>query len=136
MVVDDSVVYRKAIARILEATSGVEKVYQASNGKEAIRIFKESPTDLVTLDIEMPLMTGLETLPELLKIKPDAKVVMISSLTKRGASQTMEALSLGACDYVTKEQALDSDRTKRKPLARPSTINSKLSSRPHHRPSP
>lgn len=105
MVVDDSVIYRKAIVRILQASDGVDEVLQASNGKEALRIYKDRPADLVTLDIEMPLMTGLETLPEILKINAGAKVLMISSLTKRGASHTMEALNLGATDFITKEQA-------------------------------
>jgi len=105
LVVDDSVLYRKTIAKKLQSFSGVGEVRQASNGKEALRMFKEKPADLVTLDIEMPLMTGLETLPEILALRSETKVLMISSLTARGAEQTVKALTLGATDYVTKEQA-------------------------------
>ena len=105
LVVDDSVIYRKAIVRILEASPSISSVRQASNGKEAIRMFQESPADLVTLDIEMPLMTGLEALPHLIKIKPETKVLMVSSLTVKAAAVTMECLQLGATDFITKEQA-------------------------------
>ena len=105
LVVDDSVLYRKTISRKLQGMPEIGEVRQASNGKEALRLFKEKPADLVTLDIEMPLMTGLEALPQILEHCPQTKVLMISSLTVRGAEQTMKALSLGATDYVTKEQA-------------------------------
>ena len=105
LVVDDSVIYRKAIVKILEGSGSVSLVRQASNGKEALRMFQENPSDLVTLDIEMPLMTGLEALPLLIQIKPDVKVLMVSSLTVKAATVTMECLNLGATDFITKEQA-------------------------------
>ena len=105
LVVDDSVIYRKAIVRIFESTANIDSIRQASNGKEALRMYQESPADLVTLDIEMPLMTGLELLPEILNINSQARVLMISSLTARGASITLACLNLGATDFITKEQA-------------------------------
>lgn len=105
MVVDDSVIYRKNIAKIISELPGVEVVEQASNGKEAVRKFKENPTDLVTLDIEMPMLNGIDTIPEILKIKSRTMILMISSLTAAGASETFEALKRGALDYVTKQQA-------------------------------
>jgi two-component system chemotaxis response regulator CheB len=104
-VVDDSVIYRKAIIKELQGIPEISSIEQASNGKEAVRKYQASPTDLVTLDIEMPLMSGLEVLPEILKINPKAKVMMISSLTVKGASTTMQALQMGATDFITKEQA-------------------------------
>jgi len=105
LVVDDSVLYRKSISKKLQSLPEIGEIRQASNGKEALRLFQEKPADLVTLDIEMPLMTGLEVLPKILELRPETKVLMISSLTVRGAEQTMMALSIGAMDYITKEQA-------------------------------
>lgn len=105
LVVDDSVIYRKTLTRLLDKLPQIGTVFQASNGKEAVRMFEKNPTDLVTMDIEMPLMTGLEALPKILDINKEAKVLMISSITKRGASYTIEALSKGAADFITKEQA-------------------------------
>jgi two-component system chemotaxis response regulator CheB len=102
LVVDDSVVIRRLITQALQAEADIEVVGTASNGKLALAKLEQLRPDLVTLDIEMPEMDGLETLPLLRAAHPRLPVVMFSTLTERGAAATLEALSLGASDYVTK----------------------------------
>jgi len=102
LVTDDSVVVRRIITDMLSTDPLIEVVGTASNGKVALTKIASLKPDLVTLDIEMPEMDGLETLRELRKIAPGLPVIMFSSFTERGASATFEALSLGASDYVTK----------------------------------
>jgi len=105
LVVDDSVLYRRAIIKALNEIPAVTEINEASNGKEAARKFEENPADLVTLDIEMPLMNGIDTIPHLLKANPKAYILMISSLTQKGATKTIDALNAGASDFLTKEHA-------------------------------
>lgn len=102
LVVDDSVVVRRMVTDALAADPGVEVVGTAANGKIALSKLSQVKPDAVTLDIEMPIMDGLETLVELRKTHPKLPVVMFSTLTERGAKATLDALSLGASDYVTK----------------------------------
>lgn len=105
MIVDDSIFVRVLLRDILESAEEAEikVVASVSNGKEAIREFMANPDiDVVTLDIKMPEKDGIETLKELMKIRR-VPVLMISSLTKNGAKKTIEALSLGAVDFITKE---------------------------------
>jgi two-component system chemotaxis response regulator CheB len=102
LVVDDSVVIRRLITQALQAEADIEVVGTASNGKLALAKLEQLRPDLVTLDIEMPEMDGLATLPPLRASHPRLPVIMFSTLTERGAAATLEALSLGASDYVTK----------------------------------
>ncbi len=102
MIVDDSVVIRRLVAHALEQDLGIEVVGSASNGRIALNKIPHLNPDVITLDIEMPEMGGLEMLGELQSGFPDIRVVMFSTLTERGASATIEALSRGADDYVTK----------------------------------
>jgi two-component system chemotaxis response regulator CheB len=102
LVVDDSVVIRRLITQALQAEADIEVVGTASNGKLALAKLDQLRPDLVTLDIEMPEMDGLATLPQLRAAHPRLPVIMFSTLTERGAAATLEALSLGASDYVTK----------------------------------
>lgn len=103
MIVDDSILVRVLLKDIIEKSGKNFKVVAtASNGNEAIKILKSNPNiDLITLDILMPEKNGLETLKEVLKIK-EIPVVMISSYTSEGAKETIEALSMGAVDFITK----------------------------------
>lgn len=125
MVVDDSILFKKALIKIIDELPGVEVVGSAGNGKEAIRNFEKKPVDIVTLDLEMPLMSGLEVIPELLKIKKDVKIIMISSVTQTGASETLKALSLGAKDFITKAQSFGIDEDQKTYLTR--TLKEKFS---------
>jgi two-component system, chemotaxis family, protein-glutamate methylesterase/glutaminase len=101
-VVDDSVVIRNFVATTLSNNPQIEVVGRASNGKVALKKLAQQDTDIVTLDVEMPEMNGLETLAELVKLYPHIRVIMFSTLTERGAKTTLEALSLGASDYAAK----------------------------------
>ncbi len=102
LVVDDSPVLRKLITEALRADREIEVVGTASNGKEAVEKAPRLRPDVITLDIEMPIMDGLTALEKLRKVYPKARVIMFSSLTEKGAKETIKALSLGAFDFVTK----------------------------------
>ncbi len=102
LVVDDSVVIRKVLCDTLSQDAELEIVGSASDGRIALSKIQQLNPDLVTLDVEMPVMNGLETLKELRKSYPKLPVIMFSTLTERGASATLDALSLGASDYATK----------------------------------
>lgn len=102
LVVDDAVVVRRLVTDLLAAEPDVEVAGTAANGRIALSKIEQLRPDLVTLDIEMPEMDGLETLRHLRARWPDLPVIMFSTLTARGAHATLDALSLGASDYVTK----------------------------------
>lgn len=102
MIVDDSAVVRSLIARILGQHSRIKVVASAPNGRAAVEQLKRDPVDVVVLDIEMPVMTGLEALPLIIEAVPGIKVIMASTLTMRGAAVSLEALQMGAADFVPK----------------------------------
>jgi len=102
LVVDDAVVVRKIVTDALSNDPTLEVVGTASNGRLALSRIPQLNPDVVTLDIEMPEMNGLEALKEIRKVYPRLPVIMFSTLTERGAAATLDALSLGASDYVTK----------------------------------
>lgn len=102
LIVDDSVVIRKLLSDTLSADPALTVVGTASDGRIALAKILQLKPDLVTLDIEMPVMNGLETLAALRKLYPKLAVIMFSTLTERGAAATLDALSLGASDYATK----------------------------------
>jgi two-component system chemotaxis response regulator CheB len=102
LVVDDSVVIRKVLSETLASDQELEIVGIASDGKIGLAKIAQLHPDLVTLDVEMPVMNGLEALVEVRKLYPQLPVIMFSTLTERGAAATLDALSLGASDYVTK----------------------------------
>lgn len=102
LIVDDSVVIRRVVSDVLGADAALEVVGTAANGKIALQRVEQYHPDIVTLDIEMPEMSGLETVTELKKRFPKIPVIMFSVATERGAQVTLEALARGASDYVTK----------------------------------
>ncbi len=102
LVVDDAVVVRRIITNVLNEDRMLEVVGVAANGKIALDKISRLKPDIITLDIEMPVMDGLQTLAELRKLYPGLPVIMFSTLTERGAAATLDALALGANDYVTK----------------------------------
>ena len=102
LVVDDSVVIRRLVSSVLEEDPDITVVGTAANGKLALAKLPTLKPDLITLDIEMPEMDGLATLRELRRTDRKTPVVMFSTLTERAAKATLEALALGANDYVTK----------------------------------
>src|SRR5262245_9637878 len=102
LVVDDSVVIRRLLTDILSQDPEIEVAGSAPNGRIALQKLPQLNPDLVTLDIEMPEMDGLATLPELRKTYPKLPVIMFSTLTARGAMATLDALARGATEYVKK----------------------------------
>ncbi len=102
LVVDDSVVVRKLLSEVLASTPEIELAATASSGAIALSKIPQVNPDVVTLDIEMPGLNGIETLKEIRRLYPKLAVIMFSTLSERGAAVTLEALSLGASDYVTK----------------------------------
>jgi two-component system chemotaxis response regulator CheB len=104
LVVDDSLVMRKAISRMLSKDANIQVVGTANDGRDALEKIETLKPDVITMDVEMPVMDGLEALRQIMSKNP-IPVIMMSALTKEGAEITMEALNLGACDYVTKDFA-------------------------------
>jgi two-component system, chemotaxis family, protein-glutamate methylesterase/glutaminase len=106
LVVDDSVVVRRLLIEALTSDPAIEVAGSAADGQIALAKIPLLRPDLVTLDVEMPVISGLETLREIRKLYPKLPVIMFSTLTERGAATTLDALSLGASDYVTKPQTV------------------------------
>ncbi|MBI3410972.1 MAG: chemotaxis response regulator protein-glutamate methylesterase [Planctomycetes bacterium] len=102
LIVDDAVVVRRMLSDVLASDPLIEVVGAAANGKIALAKIPQVNPDLLTLDVEMPEMDGLQTLAAVRKSYPCLPVIMFSTVTERGAVATLEALSLGATDYITK----------------------------------
>ena len=106
--VDDAVVIRKLVSAVLDADPDLEVVGRAANGRLALAKIPQVNPDVVVLDVEMPEMDGLETLKVIRQRYPKLPVIMFSALTQRGAVATLDALTLGANDYVCKPSKLGS----------------------------
>lgn len=105
LVIDDSAVARGLMTRWIEEDPDLVLVGAAVDGEQGIRKAEELRPDLIILDVEMPKMDGLAALPILLKTVPGCRIVMASTLTRRGGEVTIRALSMGAADYAPKPQA-------------------------------
>jgi two-component system chemotaxis response regulator CheB len=103
LVVDDSALMRKLIPQILEADPSIEVVGTAMDGTFCLKKIEELKPNVVTLDLEMPGMNGIDTLKEIMRSHP-VPVIVVSSHSTEGASVTMKALGLGAFDFVAKPQ--------------------------------
>lgn len=102
LVVDDAVVVRRMVTDVLSEDPDIEVAGVAANGRIGVQKLTQVNPDIVTLDVEMPEMNGLEALKAIRETHPTLPVIMFSTLTERGGAATLEALSLGASDYVTK----------------------------------
>lgn len=102
LIVDDSAFVRRALQRVLSADRAFEVAAAVEHGRAALEVLAKQSIDAVVLDVEMPVMDGLETLKALRERFKSLPVVMFSTLTTRGGEATLEALTLGANDYVTK----------------------------------
>jgi len=109
LIVDDSLVFRKAVETVLSSEEEIEISGSAWNGVKALNAIQKDRPDIVTLDIEMPELDGLETLKAIQELnnssdEPPIGVIMLSAFTKNGADITVKALQLGAFDFVTKPE--------------------------------
>ncbi len=102
MLVDDSAIVRGMMTRAFQDEPLIKVVATASDGEMALRVVTQQSVDIIILDIEMPRMDGITALPELLRLSPQSRVIMASTLTERNAEISLKALSLGASDYVPK----------------------------------
>ncbi|GGE01145.1 chemotaxis response regulator protein-glutamate methylesterase of group 2 operon [Tsuneonella deserti] len=105
MIVDDSLVARTVLSRIVEAEPDCEIVAKATTGEMAIARLAETPVDVILLDLEMPGMGGIGALPKILEMAEGGQVLVVSSLTAEGAEHTLSALSMGAADTLLKPRA-------------------------------
>jgi len=101
LIVDDSAFMRKLISEIVNSSDKLETVGTAKNGKEALAMIETLKPDVITMDVEMPVMNGQIALEKIMASNP-LPVVMLSAVTKEGADSTMRALDAGAVDFITK----------------------------------
>ncbi len=106
LVIDDSRFFRRIIVEILNADSHIEVIGQASNGKEAVKLVTSLKPDLVTMDVEMPIMNGIEAVRRIMKSNP-VPILMLSTHTTKGAQSTLDALEAGAVDFIFKNFGKD-----------------------------
>ncbi len=102
LVVDDSAVARRLLTDTIAADPGLKVIGTAADGTAALKSLKELAPDIITLDVEMPGLSGIDTVREVRKQNPHIPIIMFSSLTEIGSTATLEALTAGASDYVTK----------------------------------
>ncbi|WAA13584.1 protein-glutamate methylesterase/protein-glutamine glutaminase [Fervidibacillus halotolerans] len=120
LVVDDSLFMRKLISNLLNEDDRIEVIATASNGKEALKKIQTFKPDVVTLDVEMPVLNGLETLDIIMKETP-LPVIMLSNTTTEGAENTIRAIQMGAFDFVPKPSgtiSLDIHKVKEELIAK------------------
>jgi two-component system chemotaxis response regulator CheB len=144
LVVDDSSFFRRRLTEILSQDADLEVIATANNGKEAVEKALALRPDVITMDIEMPVMDGISAVREILKVQR-TPILMFSSLTHEGAKATLDALDAGAIDFLPKKfediardkaEAADVLRqrvktvARRRVISRPSSSASSLSSRP------
>lgn len=113
VVVDDSAFMRKVIADMISKEDRFEVIAKLRNGKELLDNIEKLNPDLITLDLEMPILNGLDTLKELKKRSLRYPIIMLSSVTKEGSKLTMECLANGAVDFISKPSgsiSLDIDK--------------------------
>lgn len=101
LIVDDSRFFRKRLAEMIASDPELELAGEAENGRDAVLRVRELKPDLVTMDVEMPVMNGIEAVREIMKVCP-TPVLMFSSLTEQGAKATLDALEAGAMDFMPK----------------------------------
>ena len=104
LIVDDSVVVRRILRQVIGEDPDLEVAGTAANGRIALSLIDQASPDVVTLDVEMPEMDGLQALQAIRASRPKLPVIMFSTVTQRGAVATLDALAAGASDYVTKPE--------------------------------
>lgn len=126
LIVDDSSFFRRRISEIITSDGSMEVAGSATNGREAVKMAAELRPDVITMDVEMPIMDGINAVKGIMSSTP-TPIIMFSSLTKESADTTFNALEAGALDFITKnfddiarnkEQAIESIRNKIKDIAK------------------
>ncbi|RBW47449.1 chemotaxis response regulator protein-glutamate methylesterase [Psychromonas sp. B3M02] len=102
LVVDDSNFFRRRVSEIINASPYLEVIATANNGKESIDMVLKHKPDVITMDVEMPVMDGITAVQKIMDVAP-TPILMFSSLTHQGASATLDALEAGACDFLPKK---------------------------------
>ena len=102
MIVDDSMVARAVLSRMIEADGGFEILAVAATAEDAIEALRQVQVDIILLDLEMPGLGGLKSIPDILKAANGARVMIVSSQAEEGAEETVAALALGAADTLPK----------------------------------
>jgi len=116
LIVDDSLIFRKIVQKCLDGEEDIQVIGSVRNGVKAIEFIKKQRPDLVTLDIEMPEMNGIQTLSAVQEINASNNhfapigVIMLSAFTKKGADITIKALEAGAFDFITKPEGNDQQK--------------------------
>ncbi|MDH5437162.1 MAG: response regulator, partial [Gammaproteobacteria bacterium] len=101
LVVDDSAFFRKVVSEILGSDTSIEVIGTANDGQEAIARTNELKPDVITMDIEMPVMDGITAVRKIMGVRP-TPILMFSTLTTDGAKATLDALDAGAADFLPK----------------------------------
>jgi two-component system chemotaxis response regulator CheB len=138
LVVDDSRFFRRRVTEILNADSQLDVIGVAENGMEAVDMVAKLKPDVVTMDIEMPVMDGITAVKRIMARNP-TPILMFSSLTTDGAQATLDALDAGAVDFLPKrfeDISRDRDEAKRQLCARVRQVGSSGKSKPRPRPAP
>lgn len=112
VVIDDSIVFRSQLIDTLSFFQEIRVVGFAADGKAGLEKVRQFKPDVVTLDVEMPVMNGIETLSHLRQEFPSISVIMVSSLTRDGSRETIKALELGAFDFITKPDLSTKEQNK------------------------
>ncbi|MDX1353537.1 MAG: response regulator, partial [Thiomicrorhabdus sp.] len=102
LVVDDSSFFRRRVSEILEQDKDIEVIGFAVNGREAVDKAKQLRPDVITMDVEMPVLDGISAVKEIMAANP-TPILMFSSLTRDGATATLDALDAGALDFLPKK---------------------------------
>jgi len=121
LIVDDTAVYRRILTEVVESFQQDYEVTACPSGRLALNRLDQSPADLVLLDVEMPEMSGLETLRVIRRKHPAASVIMISGTSSAAASYTLDALAQGALEFIRKPEGTDAEasRAELRDLLRP-----------------
>ncbi len=135
LIVDDSATMRALIASAIVADPELEVVGEAGDPYEAREAIKALNPDVVTLDVEMPKMTGLEFLEKVMRLRP-TPVIMVSTLTKRGADETIRALEIGAIDCIEKPRPGNEHNFEELPFKVKIAASARARSRAFERPAP
>jgi len=136
LVVDDSPTVRAVFARLIEAEADLEVAASEESAEHALATLLQTSPDVILLDLDMPGMGGLDAMPRMIELAAPARVLVVSSLTVRGAEQTLTALSLGAADTLAKPKPGQFDKDYRATLLRKIRLLGRVARRARERAAP